>query len=112
MLLTDTSAAKGMVGRVGTGKVIHIDVSQLWLQDKIRSGDIVVVKVKGTENIADALTKYVDVKGLAVHVDGCILEYREGRHQDSPEIAGGDAIQGIDWEDDGMLNDDESAVRG
>ena len=34
VLLTDASAAKGMANRIGTGKVRHIEVHQLWLQEK------------------------------------------------------------------------------
>ena len=32
---TDASAAKGIASRRGLGKVRHIDVSQLWLQDRV-----------------------------------------------------------------------------
>ena len=46
-LLTDASAAKGMAGRIGAGKVRHIEVSQLWLQDKVSRGELRVRKVGG-----------------------------------------------------------------
>ncbi len=36
-LKTDASAAKGIASRRGLGKVRHIEVSQLWLQE--REGD-------------------------------------------------------------------------
>ena len=39
------------------GKIRHIEVNQLWLQEKVGAGDIQVMKVKGEVNIADALTK-------------------------------------------------------
>ena len=43
---TDASAAKGIASRRGLGKVRHIEVSQLWLQEKVTTGAIEVMKVK------------------------------------------------------------------
>ena len=36
-LLTDASAAKGIANRMGLGKVRHIEVTQLWLQQNLLS---------------------------------------------------------------------------
>ena len=57
-IITDASAAKSISQRIGLGKVRHIEVNTLWLQDKVREGEIMVEKVGGKINIADALTKY------------------------------------------------------
>ena len=38
-MYTDSSAAKGIASRKGLGKVRHIEVNQLWLQDKVGSGN-------------------------------------------------------------------------
>ena len=54
---TDASVAKGIASRNGIGKVRHIEVCQLWLQDKVRLGEIVIVKVDGKDNAADAVAK-------------------------------------------------------
>ena len=56
---SDASAAIAIASRIGLGKVRHIEVCQLWLQEKVRRGEIKIVKVGTHENIADALTKYV-----------------------------------------------------
>ena len=56
---SDASAAIGIANRRGLGKVRHIEVCQLWLQDKVRKGDINTTKVGTYENLADALTKFV-----------------------------------------------------
>ena len=42
---TDASAAVGMVKRRGLGRVRHIDVSQLWIQNKVQEGQIKIRKV-------------------------------------------------------------------
>lgn len=59
-LKSDASAAIGIATRIGIGKVRHIEVSQLWLQHQVYRGDIVIVKVKGEVNLADALTKVLE----------------------------------------------------
>ena len=46
-LRTDASAAKGIAARRGLGKIRHIEVHQLWLQEKVNNGSIEVMKVKG-----------------------------------------------------------------
>ncbi len=65
---TDESAAKRIAARRGLGKVRHIDVSQLWLQDRVNKGDITIEKVSTQVNVADALTKFVDSCILSSHM--------------------------------------------
>ena len=67
---TDSSAAKGISARKGLGRVRHIEINQLWVQDKIRSGDIEVIKVDGDKNLGDALTKYLDADDTIKHCEG------------------------------------------
>ena len=46
-ICTDASAAKGIATRVGLGKLRHVEVAQLWVQDKVRKGEIKMVKING-----------------------------------------------------------------
>jgi len=69
-VMTDSSAAKGISARKGVGRVRHIEVNQLWVQDKVRSGDIEIVKVDGDKNLGDALTKYLDANDTLKHCEG------------------------------------------
>ncbi len=57
-LLTDSSAAKSFLSRRGLGRMRHIAVKELWLQDQVKSGVVRLVKVAGQSNPADLLTKY------------------------------------------------------
>ena len=82
---TDASAAKGLASRRGLGKVRHIDVSQLWLQDRVNMGEIVIEKVSTRDNLADALTKHVDSGILAKHMSCVGLVIRQSRHELMPE---------------------------
>ena len=58
VLNTDASAAIGVASRRGLGKVRHIEVSQLWLQQRGASGDLKVQEVDGV------------VRGLSLRVKG------------------------------------------
>ena len=56
---TDSSACKGICQRTGLGKIRHIHVALLWLQDLVRKERIKMTKVAGKDNPADMLTKYL-----------------------------------------------------
>ena len=38
----------------------HIDVKNLWIQGLVRLGRVVLQKVRGDQNAADVLTKFLD----------------------------------------------------
>jgi hypothetical protein len=46
---SDASAAIGMVNRTGAGKLRHVRVQYLWIQDMVRCGDLALSKVPGEE---------------------------------------------------------------
>ena len=54
----DSSVVKGMLSRKGCGKVKHIEVKQLWLQERVRAGEIDFRKVPRSSNPSDALTHH------------------------------------------------------
>ena len=55
-VLTDASAARGMVHRTGAGRVKHIEVQVFWLQQKVNTNALVVSKIARIKNIADTMT--------------------------------------------------------
>ena len=63
-LYTDSSVAKSFVSTRGLGKMRHLDVKLLWLQECVQKGRLLVRKVSGVTNVADALTKYQDAQSL------------------------------------------------
>ena len=83
-LKSDANAAIAISNRRGLGKVRHIEVCQLWLQDKVRRGDISVVKVGTHDNVADALTKYVSQDSMAMHMRSTNQYLADGRHELAP----------------------------
>ena len=59
MLWADASAALSIAKRQGAGKMRHINVRTLWLQEKEVQEVLTYVKIKGEDNPADGLTKHV-----------------------------------------------------
>ena len=55
-ILTDASAARGVLMRQGVGKVRHLQVKQLWLQELVANEDMTVQKIPRHLNVSDALT--------------------------------------------------------
>ena len=56
-LFVDASAAQAMSNRQGLGKLRHLEVKFLWLQDLAKAGTVAVRKISGQRNPADVLTK-------------------------------------------------------
>ena len=83
---SDASAAIGIASRRGLGKVRHIEVNQLWLQEKVANKVITVVKIKGTENPADALTKYLNSEKLLWHMKVVSSAVCQDRHALMPSL--------------------------
>ena len=63
-VMIDSSAAKAFVSKRGSGKMRHIEVKWLWLQEEVRKGRVEVGKVRGDLNPADLMTKYLNVKEI------------------------------------------------
>ena len=57
-ILSDATAAIGMVRRLGLGKVRHLATADLWVQQLVRDGRVAVSKHPGTSNGADLMTKH------------------------------------------------------
>ena len=86
-LWTDSSASKGMCARQGLGKVRHLDVQDVWIQQRLRNGDFSLYKIKGDDNPGDLFTKasltYARIETLLTML-GCI--YQEGRPESAPAL--------------------------
>ena len=57
VLHVDSTAAKAIASRAGLGRVRHLEVRFLWLQDAVAKRRIAIRKVRGKSNPADLLTK-------------------------------------------------------
>jgi hypothetical protein len=72
----DSTAARAVASRTGLGKVRHLEVRFLWVQEALRDGRFVIQKVAGTENPADIATNgfgEADASRLLGAVGGCAV---------------------------------------
>ena len=70
----------------GAGTIRHLDTRELWIQERVARGDIVIEKVRGEDNVADGVTKHVDAQNMDQYLSECGFEKRSGRHELSPAL--------------------------
>ena len=80
----DSSAAIGICNRSGIGKVRHLAVAQLWVQDLVRSKACRLYKVFGAENPADLMTKPLPRNEIDGHLGRLGLSRAKGRAETAP----------------------------
>jgi hypothetical protein len=82
----DSSAAIGICKRTGVGKIRHLDTRLLWIQEAVRDGTLEVMKVLGTENPADLMTKHLGAEQITECLTRLSGWEREGRAQAAPRV--------------------------
>ena len=99
---SDASAALAMAQRQGLGKLRHLKVQFLWVQERIRGGDFDVKKVHGKYNPADLLTKHLAYADMQRHVENLGYSTSRTRSDIAPELNGQDLKADVDdcgdWE--------------
>jgi hypothetical protein len=83
---SDASAALGIIGRNGLGKLRHLDTSYLWIQQVSAEKKLKYGKVDGKDNVADIMTKNVGKELSEKHCKSMGFEQRDGRHAKSPTL--------------------------
>ena len=56
---SDSSAARSVASRYGLGKLKHLELKHLWVQDATRRGRVTLGKELSEDNPADLLTKHL-----------------------------------------------------
>ena len=67
VLAIDAKTTEHILHRQGIGKLKHIFVDYLWMQDEIRSKRLRVRRVRSEENVADLGTKQLSKTVIAKH---------------------------------------------
>ena len=75
-LLTDSSAARGIIQWAGCGKLKHLDVKSLWLQERGAKGDLSTVKIPTLQNCSDLLTHHYSEPEAVLHLARMSVERR------------------------------------
>jgi hypothetical protein len=74
-LYSDSSAARSFASRKGLGRMRHLEVRHLWLQDAVASQKVQVRRVPGEENPADLLTKYLSIREVVPRLEKLALKW-------------------------------------
>ena len=85
-MYSDATAAIGMVRREGLGRVRHLAVADLWVQQRVRNGEIQVSKILGTENPSDMMTKGLDNVSIKKFMSELGMVLAQGRHELAPHL--------------------------
>ena len=84
-LWSDSSAARSVGNRRGLGKMRHVELKWLWVQDAVKDGRVKLKRVLGSENVADHLTKpktKAEIEGLLARVGA---EFRDANKKQAVE---------------------------
>ena len=87
---SDAVAAIGIVKRQGLGRVRHLAVADLWVQQRAKGGGVSYVKLDGKRNTSDMMTKAVEKEVIVRHMQALGLQVRSGRHEATPAYTGGE----------------------
>jgi hypothetical protein len=86
-LHADSSAAIGICRRSGIGRVRHLAVGQLWVQEHLRNGAFTLHKVRGNCNPADLCTKFMSKALMDDLIDLAGLTFELGRAASAPRVS-------------------------
>ena len=78
-VFVDSSAALGVVHRKGNGKLRHIRVGQLWVQQTAEDEVLTYKKINGKENPADLCTKNLTQAAIDNGLKKIEMAIRSGR---------------------------------
>ena len=95
----DSSAAIGIAQRVGSGKVRHVRVQALWVQEIKCNKRLKYMKVLGTRNPSDILTKHVPKDLLETHLQTLGVVHQTGRAKAAPSLDSVEAYT-AEWMED------------
>ena len=85
---SDAVAAIGIVKREGLGRIRHLAVGDLWVQQRSKKGEVKFIKLDGKANTSDMLTKPVERDIIDKHMKTLGLEFRAGRNPNTPAYTG------------------------
>ena len=85
-VFVDSSAALSVAQRKGTGKMRHVRIGQLWIQEAAENEELAFRKVRGEENPADLGTKHLTRRKIDELIAKIYLQEADGRADQSLNI--------------------------
>ena len=90
---SDAVAAIGIVKRQGLGRIRHLAVADLWVQQRAKAGEVWYLRLDGTRNTSDIFTKDVEKEVVERHMKTLGFKAKAGRHYLTPAF--NDEVGGI-----------------
>ena len=78
-IMVDSAATLGTMSRRANGKMRHMRVGSLWIQQKVEEGELGLGKVNGPDNPADLMPKYLGKAAIEKHIRNLSQEVVSGR---------------------------------
>ena len=85
-VMVDSNAALGIVGRKGNGKLRHVRIGHLWVQEVAESGELAYKKVDTKSNVADLFTKNLSRPDMEKFMEKMCQDYEHDRAKSSLSI--------------------------
>lgn len=79
----DSNASIGIASRRGIGKMRHIQVKDLWMQQKLEEKVFELIKIPGSDNVSDICTKPVDHATMHKHMHKMGFEHIVGTESEN-----------------------------
>ena len=64
VIRSDSSAGRAIATRIGSGKLRHLHIRDLWIQERVRARDLRLERVSTEDNTSDLGTKHLDRKRM------------------------------------------------
>jgi hypothetical protein len=102
-LFTDSASAAAVSVKRGLGRLKHMNIRQLWLQDAVRNKELEVKHMSGDDNVSDMFTKALGAPRL------CALCAAVGMQQDVPPAVSVPTVAPV-WQAHAVEADDEQML--
>ena len=89
VVYADSSAALAIADRKGSGKLRHVNIRMLWIQEKEQRGEVELRKVHGAVNPADLMTKYMAGRRMVDLMGRLGQMHKVGRASTALQVQGG-----------------------
>ena len=64
VIRSDSSAGRAIATRIGSGRLRHLHIRDLWIQERVRARDLRLERVSTEDNASDLGTKHLDKKRM------------------------------------------------
>ena len=88
VLRTDRSAARGFILRQGLGRMKHISLNQLWIQERVATREVLIEKIRREVNVSDFHTHHWSTKEGVQHLAEMSIEIKGSNADTKDELIG------------------------